>query len=154
MNLHSLRQQQDLPISIEQAWTFFSDARNLDAITPPELRFRILTRDIPPVHPGQIIAYRIRLAPMIWRSWVTEITHVDPGSAFVDEQRAGPYRFWHHRHAFEALNGGVRILDLVNYALPFGPLGTLAHALFVRQKLESIFDYRRRKLEEMFPTRT
>lgn len=150
MKLHTLRQQQILPISMDQAWGFFSSPLNLDAITPDDLGFQITSPDIGAMHEGQIITYKVKIAPLIWVDWVTEIKAVEERVAFVDEQRFGPYRFWHHRHHFEAVEGGVRMTDLVHYGLPFGPLGSLAHALFVRRKLEWIFGERRRILEERF----
>lgn len=150
MKLHTLCQQQMLPISMEQAWGFFSSPHNLDSITPADLGFRITSSDIGAMHEGQIITYKVKIAPLIWVDWVTEIKAVEERVAFVDEQRFGPYRFWHHRHHFEAVEGGVRMTDLVHYGLPFGPLGALAHLLFVRRKLEWIFGERRRILEERF----
>lgn len=150
MTLHQLRQEQFLPISPEEAWSFFSSPRNLDSITPPDLGFRITRLDSEVMHEGQIITYRVKVAPGLWLPWVTEIKAVDEGRSFVDEQRAGPYRFWHHRHVFEAAEGGVRMSDVVNYALPLGPCGAIAHALFVRRKLERIFRFRREMLERRF----
>ncbi len=148
MKIHVLQQTQDLPISMDEAWAFFSSPRNLDEITPDELGFRIETLHSDTMHEGQIITYKVKVAPGIWVPWVTEIKAVEPGVAFVDEQRFGPYRFWHHRHYFEPTEGGVRMTDLVHYALPMGLLGGIAHALFVRKKLERIFGYRREVLAE------
>ena len=154
MTLHSLGQEQILPVSLPEAWEFFSSPRNLDAITPPDLGFRIVHCPSETMHEGQIIAYRVKILPGLWIPWVTEIKGVEPGRAFIDEQRFGPYKFWHHRHLFEPVEGGVKVTDLVHYALPLGPLGTLAHAVFVRRKLERIFDYRRTELERRFPRRS
>jgi ligand-binding SRPBCC domain-containing protein len=152
MRLHTLKQQQRLPISGEEAWEFFSSPANLDAITPDDLGFRITSPELPRMFEGQIITYRVKIAPLLWVPWVTEIKCVDEGRSFVDEQRFGPYRFWHHRHHFEAVDGGVLMTDLVHYGLPFGPLGDLAHALFVRRKLEWIFRFRKRVLAKRFGT--
>jgi len=148
--MHVLEQEQELPITPEEAWAFFSSPRNLDAITPPDLGFRIESCRSETMHEGQIITYRVKVAPGLWLPWVTEIKAVDEGRSFVDEQRFGPYKFWHHRHGFEAVDGGVRMVDLVHYALPFGPLGAIVHALFVRRKIEWIFRFRRRELERRF----
>lgn len=148
--IHVLEQEQILPIPIEEAWAFFSSPRNLDSITPPELGFRIESCRSETMHEGQIITYRVKVAPAIWVPWVTEIKAVEEGRAFVDEQRFGPYKFWHHRHHFEPVAGGVRMRDLVHYALPLGPLGSLVHRLFVRPKLERIFGFRREILERRF----
>lgn len=133
------------------AWDFFSRPENLDILTPPEMAFQILGGDLPRMFAGQIICYRIRLAPMLWVRWVTEITHVEEGRSFVDEQRAGPYKFWHHRHSFRA-DGPDHIVmdDLVHYALPFGPLGSVAHAAYVRRQLARVFAYRRQVLADRF----
>ncbi|MCW1923961.1 SRPBCC family protein [Luteolibacter arcticus] len=148
--LHSLLQEQLLPITLSQAWDFFATPRNLDEITPPDLGFRIVHCPAETMHEGQIIEYRVKIAPLVWIPWVTEIKAVDDGRSFIDEQRFGPYKFWHHRHTFEATEGGTKMTDLIHYALPFGPLGSIAHAMFVRRKLEGIFRFRRTELERRF----
>ena len=150
MKLHTLEQEQTLPISLEEAWDFFSSPANLDAITPPDLGFQITSPLAGKMFDGQIITYRVRIAPLVHVTWVTEIKCVEEGRAFVDEQRFGPYKFWHHRHEFEAVPGGVLMRDKVHYALPFGPFGAIAHAIFVRRKLEWIFNFRRKLLAEKF----
>lgn len=150
MTLHTLRQEQILPISPGQAWAFFSSPANLNQITPPDLGFEITSPPEPRMYEGQIVTYRIRIAPFVRVTWVTEIKCVEEGRSFVDEQRFGPYKFWHHRHDFEPVDGGVRMQDVVRYALPFGPLGSIAHALFVRRRLEWIFAYRKRVLAARF----
>lgn len=150
MKIHVLQQEQFLPISIEQAWDFFSSPRNLNEITPDDLGFCITSEVVEPMHEGQIITYQVKVAPLVWLPWVTEIKAVDAGRSFIDEQRFGPYRFWHHRHLFQSVDGGVRMTDLVHYALPFGIFGTLAHACFVRRKLQWIFAYRMKVLGERF----
>lgn len=149
--IHILEQVQVLPLSMEAAWTFFSSPANLDEITPPELAFQTESGHTDPMHEGQIVIHRVKVAPGVHVRWVTEIKAVDEGRAFVDEQRFGPYKFWHHRHTFEPVDGGVRMCDRVHYELPFGPLGELVHALFVRQKLERIFAFRREELARRFP---
>jgi len=150
MKLHTLEQEQILPIPLEEAWDFFSSPANLDATTPPDLRLSITSPPAKRIFEGQIITYRVRVAPLVHVSWFTEIKYVDEGRSFVDEQRFGPYKFWHHRHEFEAVPGGVLVRDEVHYALPFGPFGGIAHALFVRRKLEWIFRFRRKILAEKF----
>lgn len=150
MKVHRLEQRQFLPVSLDLAWSFFSTPTNLNEITPPDLGFRITSPPEPTMYPGQIITYRIRIAPCIWVPWVTEIKHVEPMRAFVDEQRFGPYAFWFHRHHFEAKDHGVMMTDVVHYALPFGPLGSIAHACFVRRKLNWIFSYRKQLLADRF----
>ena len=150
MKIHILEQTQDLPISMEEAWEFFSSPRNLDEITPDELGFRIESCRSEVMHEGQIITYKVKILPGVWVPWVTEIKAVEDQVAFIDEQRFGPYAFWHHRHHFTGIDGGVRMQDLVHYGLPMGPIGGLAHGLFVRKKLERIFQHRREVLEERF----
>ncbi len=150
MKVHRLEQEQWLPIGIAEAWDFFSSPANLDEITPDDLGFRITSPVDGRMYEGQIITYQVKLAPLVWVPWVTEIKAVDEGRSFIDEQRAGPYRFWHHRHHFVEKDGGVLMSDLVHYALPFGPLGSIAHGLFVRRKLEWIFGQRREMLKQRF----
>ena len=118
-----LREVQRLPISVPEAWSFFSDPRNLPRITPPSLGLEV-TSDLPgKMYPGMIVTYRVRPIPGVPVDWVTEITHVREPSLFVDEQRFGPYRFWHHEHHFREVEGGVEMVDLVLYALPLGGIG-------------------------------
>ena len=150
MKVHVLEQEQVLPISIEEAWAFFSTPRNLDEITPPDLGFFIEHCEDGPMFGGQIITYRIKIAPLIWVSWVTEIRAVEEGVSFVDNQMCGPYKLWHHRHSFEEVDGGVLMRDRVHYGLGFGPFGALAHALFVGRKVKGIFESRRKFLAERF----
>lgn len=150
MRLHTLEQEQFLPIPIAEAWEFFSSPANLNEITPPDLGFQITSAPEPQMYEGQIITYRVKVAPFVWLPWVTEIKCVEAGRSFIDEQRFGPYKFWHHRHEFEAVPGGVLMRDKVHYGLSFGPLGGMAHAWFVRRKLEWIFGFRKRILAERF----
>ncbi|MCX6880500.1 MAG: SRPBCC family protein [Verrucomicrobia bacterium] len=150
MKIHTLEQQQALPITPEEAWEFFSSPANLEEITPADVGFEITSPLAKNMFEGQIITYRVKIAPAVRMSWVTEIKHVDEGRAFVDEQRFGPYKFWHHRHEFESVDGGVLMRDTVHYALPFGPFGMLAHRIFVRRKLEWIFNCRKQVITTRF----
>lgn len=150
MKVYHLFQEQFLPLSPEEAWAFFSTPRNLDAITPPDMGFEIIHCPSDSIHEGQIITYRVQILPGIRVGWVTEIRGVEPGRSFIDEQLAGPYRLWHHRHMFEPVAGGVKMTDQIHYALPFGVAGWVAHRLFVRRKLEAIFRYRREELTRRF----
>jgi ligand-binding SRPBCC domain-containing protein len=152
--LHSLSREQFLPISLADAWDFFSSPRNLDSITPPELGLRTIGCPAGKMYEGQIISYKVKILPAIWVPWVTEIKAVDEGRSFIDEQRFGPYKFWHHRHTFEAVEDGVKVGDLVHYIMPLGPLGSGAHALFARRKLQRIFDFRQEVLERRFGRRS
>lgn len=150
MSLHILEQSQTLPLKIEEAWDFFSSPRNLDDITPPDLGFKITHLPGERMYEGQIITYKVKVAPAVWVPWVTEIKAVDEGRSFIDEQRFGPYAFWHHRHHFTAGEGGVVMVDEIHYGLPFQPFGELAHGLVVRPKLERIFGFRREILAKRF----
>ena len=153
MKTRVLERKEILAVDIETAWEFFSNPNNLPAITPPELDLRVTSGAEERIYPGMIITYEIKLAPFVGSGWVTEITHVDAPRYFVDEQRAGPYRLWHHKHFFaETGRGETEARDVVHYSLPFGPLGAAAHRLFVRRKLDSIFDYRSSRLAELFGT--
>ncbi len=151
MQARSLKRVQVLPISLEKAWDFFSDPGNLATITPEGMGFHILSADRPPrMYAGQLIEYRVSPLLGIPMYWMTEITHVVEGKYFVDEQRFGPYALWHHQHHFREVEGGVEMTDIVHYKIPFGILGSLADWLFVRKKLEAIFDYRFEKVGQMF----
>jgi ligand-binding SRPBCC domain-containing protein len=150
--IHTLERTQFIPADPAVVWDFFSTPRNLNALTPPALHFEILGEPAP-MHAGQLIAYRIRVAPGVRLSWLTEIRHVNAGRSFVDEQRSGPYAFWHHEHRFEPRDGGVLMTDRVTYVLPLGLLGDLVYALWVRRQLRHIFDYRRGAVERRFPAR-
>ncbi|MDH4443665.1 MAG: SRPBCC family protein [Akkermansiaceae bacterium] len=150
MTIHTLEQEQRLPISLAEAWHFFSSPRNLDEITPGDLGFKIVSLPGESMYEGQIITYKVMIFPGVWVPWVTEIKSVKEGSAFVDEQRFGPYKFWHHRHTFEEIPGGVLMRDHVHYGLGFGPFGAIAHAVFVRAKLRTIFEFRKQTLAKRF----
>lgn len=148
--MYILERQQRVTGTLEQAWAFLQDPANLDRITPPDLQFRIVT-DIPAImHNGLIVEYRITIPLIGTHSWVTEIKHIREGLSFVDEQRLGPYRFWHHYHEIrQEKGGGVLLMDRICYQPPFGVLGWLAHRLYIRRTLERIFDYRQLRLEEL-----
>lgn len=153
MAVHTLHTKQIIRATREQAWAFFSDPRNLAKITPPTLGFEVLTPDLPArIRAGLMIAYRVRPLFGIPMQWLTEITHVEEGVRFIDEQRVGPYAVWHHEHEFRDLGEGrVEMEDRVTYVLPFGPLGDLVHPLLVKPQLEAIFGFRERAVREMFP---
>jgi ligand-binding SRPBCC domain-containing protein len=148
--IHHIERRQVIPISPEIAWAYFATPRNLEEMTPPSLSFRILWGGDEAMFAGQLIGYRVKVAPCVWVDWLTEITMVDPGRAFVDEQRRGPYRLWHHLHRFTPVAGGTECLDRVAYELPFGPLGTLAHAAWIRRQLDHIFSFRAAHLARRF----
>ena len=142
MSVHVLRREQRLPGAPGDVFPFFADALNLEAITPPWLAFRVVTPKPIDMRAGTLLEYRLSLhgLPVRWR---TRIAVWDPPRRFVDTQLTGPYKLWHHTHDFEPDGeGGTLMRDTVRYALPLGPLGTLAHALLVRRDLAAIFDYR------------
>ena len=146
MTVHVLERRQRLAVPPERAFAFFSDARNLEAITPPWLRFHVLTEGAIDMRPGALIDYRLRLHG-IPLSWHTRIAEWEPPHRFVDVQLRGPYALWEHTHTFEPAGGdAVVISDRVRYALPFGRLGELARRLFVRRDLDRIFDHRMRAI--------
>ncbi|MEA1786207.1 SRPBCC family protein [Arenibacter sp. GZD96] len=152
MTLYQLYSKQSLPISQDEAWDFLSSPENLSVITPPHMGFHILSKDTKKMFPGQIIQYNVSPFPFYTTRWVTEITHVKEGEYFVDEQRFGPYALWHHKHFIKPIAGGVEMEDRIDYKLPFGILGTLAHHLLVQKQLETIFRFREKKLNELFGT--
>jgi ligand-binding SRPBCC domain-containing protein len=149
--IRRLVREQFLPGQPELVWEFFATPRNLDTLTPPNLRFRIVGDVAPRMFAGQLIEYRIGLLPGVWTRWLTEITHMREGEYFVDEQRIGPYRLWHHEHHFAPAPGGVRMTDRVTYEVGWGPAGWLAERLWVAREVEKIFDYRAQRIAELFP---
>lgn len=151
MKVYNFKRTQDLPISLDEAWTFFSSPYNLARITPPHMNFKIeYISGNGKMYAGQVIRYKVAVLPFWSTQWVTEITHMQEPNFFVDEQRFGPYRWWHHQHSFHETETGVRMTDEVSYAIPLGWLGRMAHAIFVRRQLNRIFDFRYRALENKF----
>ncbi|MBK8951157.1 MAG: SRPBCC family protein [Chitinophagaceae bacterium] len=151
MAAHSIKTVQKIPVSLDKAWDFFSNPGNLQAITPKDMGFRVISQHHgEKMYAGQVIEYKMRTALGIHIYWMTEITHVEEGRYFVDEQRFGPYKLWHHQHHFREIPGGVEMTDIVHYKNPLGCLGKLANFLFVKKKLKAIFNYRITKVEELF----
>lgn len=150
--MYQLRTKVTLRAPLNEVWDFFSSPKNLQKITPPGMGFQILTGETGSMYPGQIISYKVKPVAAIPVLWVTEITHVADGQFFVDEQRIGPYRMWHHEHHFKEVDEGVEMTDIVSYALPLGILGKLAHAVFVGKKVSSIFSYRSKVIHKYFQT--
>jgi ligand-binding SRPBCC domain-containing protein len=149
--IHRLQSVQKIPAGLETAWRFFSDPKNLLTITPPFLNLK-MTNELfgKEVYAGQVMTYKVKPVLGIPLSWMTVITHVEPPKFFVDEQRKGPYKLWHHQHHFKEIDGGVEMTDLVHYRLPAGILGNLAHGIMVKEKLKEIFTYRYFKINELF----
>ena len=150
MKLYQIKTQQKLPISIEKAWGFFSNPKNLKKITPEEMSFEIISGAEKSIYPGQIIQYNVSPIFGIKLRWVTEITHVIDNKYFVDEQRFGPYSLWHHKHFFNEIKGGILMEDVVDYKIPLGWLGQLAHFIFVKNRLKKIFKFRENMLVKLF----
>jgi ligand-binding SRPBCC domain-containing protein len=146
---YELRREQWVPRPLEEVFAFFGDARNLEALTPDWLRFEILSRGPIRITAGSRIEYALHWHGIPLR-WKTEITRWQPPYEFQDLQLSGPYRLWRHTHRFEAVGGGTRITDFVEYELPFGPLGRIAHSLTVRRNLRRIFDYRHDRIRARF----
>jgi len=150
MKIYTLHSKQNLPISLDQAWEFLSNPSNLKTITPPYMGFKTLSGDDRDMFAGQIIQYIVTPVLGIPMKWVTEITHVQDKKYFVDEQRFGPYALWHHKHFLKEIPGGVEMEDIVDYKVPMGILGQLVHPFLVAPKLKEIFDFRTKKLIELF----
>lgn len=151
MKIYTLTRKQTLPISLEEAWPFFSTPSNLERITPAFLHFQIISPVPAEIYPGLVIAYRIAAVAGVPMDWVTEIKHVIRLRQFVDEQRLGPFRFWHHLHRFSEVEGGIEMEDIVHYVMPWGWLGRFVHAVFIRSRLQRIFDFRREYVAGLFP---
>ena len=148
--IHYLHREQDIPADRQTVWDYFSEPKNLNVITPPDMNFEIITGGDVKMYEGQVIEYRVEFVRGIKSLWLTEISHVRELEYFVDEQRVGPYRFWYHEHRFEKISGGVKMTDHVTYSAPFGILGDVITALWIRRKLNHIFDFRHQKISEIF----
>lgn len=148
MRVYEHVQHQRLELAVDEVFPFFAEARNLERITPPWLRFRVLTGPPREMAAGTLLHYRLRLrgVPI---GWVTQIEAWEPERRFVDRQLHGPYALWHHEHTFHADGDATIVGDRVRYALPLGPVGRLAHAAFVGRDVRSIFTYRRRAVDEL-----
>ena len=139
--------------NIDDLWSFMSSPKNLERITPESMEFKITSNNGDQVmYPGMIISYKITPLLNFPLRWVTEITHVKEKEFFVDEQRLGPYRMWHHEHIFKIKEDGVLMTDIITYIPPFGLLGKLANNLFIKRRINKIFDYRSQIIERLFNT--
>jgi len=151
MKIYTLKSIQNLPIGIEEAWEFFSNPNKLKVITPEWLNFKVTSNLPDKMYAGMIITYKVHSVLLIPMNWVTEITQVKEPSYFVDEQRFGPYKFWHHQQHFKETENGVETTDIINYALPFDPFSRLLNSLIVEKRVREIFWFREKKLEKLFP---
>ena len=148
--MHQLRSIQKLPICLEEAWDFFSSPKNLKVITPDYLNLVPITPFPDDMYEGLFITYQVKPLLGIPMTWVTEITHIRDKEYFVDEQRLGPYQIWHHQHHFEAIESGVKMIDIIDYRVPLGILGKVLQKLFIGNQLNGIFEYRRKRLIELW----
>jgi ligand-binding SRPBCC domain-containing protein len=149
--MHTLKRTIKLPISVDQAWDFFSNPRNLKEITPDYMGFNITSEFFQEkMYAGMIITYKVTPLLNIPMSWMTEITQVNDKKFFIDEQRVGPYKIWHHQHHFKPIEGGVEMTDIIDYVVPLGFLGRLVEPILVKGKLNEIFNYREQKMDELF----
>ncbi len=145
-------QRQTLGVDRKTLWEFVSVPQNLNEITPSEMAFEMVGDPPAKIYPGLLLEYKVKIPFLGWTPWLTEIKYLQEGCWFMDEQRVGPYKLWLHSHRLEDREGGTLMIDEVKYAMPMGPMGSLAHVLFVRRTLKRIFDYRRLRLEEIFGT--
>jgi len=150
MRIFKLKYSQKLPINLNEAWDFLLSPNNLELITPKSMDFNITDWDKRKAYPGQIIQYTVRPIFGFKINWVTEITQVKDKEFFIDEQRFGPYSFWHHKHFIKEIDGGVLMEDVIHYKIPFGPIGVLLNFLFINSKLNSVFKYRELELIKNF----
>ena len=151
MPVYTKHETLKIPSTIDKVWDFISSPHNLKNITPEYMGFDITTKNLPEkVYAGMIISYNVSPLLGIKMRWVTEITHVSELKYFVDEQRYGPYKMWHHQHIIEAIEGGVHMTDIVDYLPPLGFLGAFANQLIIKRQLNEIFSFRTKKLEEYF----
>ena len=150
MAFYQFKRHQRLKASKEDVWDFISSPANLKEITPDHMGFDITSDPIDKMYPGAIISYKVSPLAGLKMTWVTEISHVEEGKYFVDEQRIGPYAMWHHEHHIKEIAGGVLMTDIVSYQPPFGFLGAIANAMFIDSKLNEIFEYRKHAMEKRF----
>ena len=151
MAVHSIKTVQKIPISIEEAWNFFSSPANLQTITPGNMRFKVISKNQgEKMYSGQVIEYKVSPLLHVPLYWMTEITHAEELKYFIDVQRKGPYSLWHHQHHFKKMEGGVEMTDIVHYKNPLGFIGEIANSVFIKRQLKKIFEYRFLKVEELF----
>ena len=149
-SMYQLKSTQFIPTDLQTCWNYFSSPLNLKEITPPSMGFIVKSEVPQKMYEGLMIAYTVKPLAGIPMNWVTEIKTVRDLEFFVDEQRVGPYKIWHHEHHFKAVAGGVEMTDIVSYVVPFGFLGKSAHPIIVKKKLEEIFAYRFKAVDEIF----
>jgi ligand-binding SRPBCC domain-containing protein len=154
MKSYQLNFTQRFPISVPEIWNFFSSPFNLDQITPADMSFEVTSALTPEMkmYPGMIITYKLSPFGGIKLNWMTEITQIAHERYFIDEQRFGPYKFWHHQHHFKEIIGGVEMTDILTYGLPMGFIGSIANEIYVAKKIKEIFEFRQKKTAELLGT--
>ncbi|MFK7833191.1 MAG: cell division inhibitor [Winogradskyella sp.] len=152
MKIYNIHQKQKLPISLDDAWDFLCNPRNLSKLTPAEMNMTIISGADRPMYAGQVLQYSVTPLAGIKTKWVSEITQYEHKKYFVDIQLYGPYAFWHHTHFVHEIEGGVEMEDLISYKVPLGILGQIVNPLIVKPKLEATFNYRKEQMEAMFGT--
>lgn len=152
MKIHRLEFTQEIPVDLDTAWDFFSSPLNLSEITPEDMAFDVTSPNMKhtKMYPGLIITYKVSPLFGIKLDWVTEITHVKDKAYFVDEQRFGPFAFWHHQHHFKTIDGGVSMHDILHYSIGWGAIGKIANQVIVNNKVNEIFKFRFKKVETLF----
>lgn len=151
MKTHHLSQDQFIKADLDTVWNFFSSPRNLNKITPPDMNFDIIDMGgSEQMFKGQIIKYNVSPFPLLRLKWITEIVDVVPKKSFVDTQRKGPFKMWHHQHTFRQVADGVEMTDHVSYSIPFGFLGSVINKLIVQKRVNYIFEFRRKQIESIF----
>lgn len=148
--MYQIHSEATVDSPIHEVWKFLQNPRNLNEITPPNLQFEILSNPPSEMYNGLLIMYRVKIPLFGTQKWLTEIKHIREGKSFIDEQRVGPYKLWYHYHEVEAKGDKTIVRDTISYKLPLGVLGTIAHALVVKNMLTKIFTYREKKFQQLF----
>tara|TARA_R110002111_G_scaffold224548_1_gene286189 strand:- start:60 stop:524 length:465 start_codon:yes stop_codon:yes gene_type:complete len=146
--IYQLCREQTIATNLATAWDYISSPQNLDKITPSDMAFEIISQLPQQMYNGLLIEYRVGIPLMGKQTWLTELKHIREQQSFVDEQRIGPYKFWYHYHEIQEVSNGVRFIDKVTYAMPYGPLGAIARMLYVRNELNRIFDHRHSAMQQ------
>lgn len=151
MPFYQFYREQEINSTLDEIWDFISSPKNLKEITPDYMGFDITSKNLPEkMYPGMIISYKVKPLLGIKTTWVTEITQVKDKEFFIDEQRVGPYALWHHQHFIEEIDQGVLMKDIISYRPPMGPLGAIANNIFIKKKLNEIFEYRKMAIDKRY----
>ena len=148
--MYTLHRESVVPTSMGKAWAFIQNPANLNLITPDDMSFEIRTPLSEAMFEGMLVEYRVKIPLLGIQPWLSELKHIVPGKSFVDEQKIGPYKLWYHYHGLEQVEGGVKFIDRVTYEVPYGLIGRIAHALFIRKTLDRIFAFREKSFAAIF----